>query len=744
MALEITTNTQRALGDVSIEPNIAIKIDGIDDIFSAKIVKEYVRVGDPGLLVDGTWTIGGFRAIDNNKTYIDSKSTTYTIRQQINYDEGDGNSVQTMTVGLIDKDEFISKLISPGFLVGDILARKAQIFVGFGTTSFAQDYIEVFKGFITKVQSLPGSITFTINHPDNKKKVSMFKAFSGELSANIQPTALTATLNTTDNLKTRVPGILETYLKIDDEIIKYTITGPTTVSLVRGQLNTVAAIHEPGAAVSSFYTLTGNPLDIALYFMMSGFGTTPVYSNVPVESFVRYGAGTDTNSNVIFFQNINLIRDYGIRAGDTCTISGATNTANNFTDRLVSEVGQKDNGYYIVVDGAALVLETASPAVMSFKSQYNVLDDGMKMKPDEVDIEQHLFIRDFFHPSTQMEFYFTEDISNGKEFLDEQIYKPIACYALPRKAKSSVGYAIGPIPGSAIKSLSIDNTSQPTQTYIERTTSRAFFNEVVYKYDPYALDTSKYLRGHLQISEDSKSRIVGGSRTYKVESQGLRVNLNGQNIVESQAQRILDRYKFAAEGVFVKALFQDGVDIEIGDVVVLEAAGLKVTDITKGNRAFAPRLFEVRNKEMNLKTGEIQFELLDTAQSITTRYGLMAPVSKISGVISQSQFVITYMDNYPSKYDLDEYRNWQSIFDIQDKIKARIRDINFTVSESVVISNLNGNTFTLETPAVMTLTAGMVLELETYDNATTKSKLLYAFYQDSPTFTDGKEQYSMI
>jgi hypothetical protein len=744
MALEITNNTQRALGDVSIQPNIVIKFEGIDYYFSSAVVKDYVRIGDPDLLIDGSWTIGGFRPIQNNKTYIDSKSTTYTIRQQINYDEGDGNSVQTMTVGLIDKDEFITQLISPGFLVEDILARKAQVFVGFGVTSFSDDYVEVFKGFVTKVQSLPGSITFTINHPDNKKKINLFKSFSGELSANIQTTALTATLNTTTGLKTRIPGVLETYLKIDDEVMKYTVTSSTGVSLVRGQLNTVAAIHEPGAAVSSFYTLSGNPLDLALYFMMSGFGTDPVYSNINVQSFVKYGVGTDTNSNAIFFQNINLSRDYGIRAGDTCTITGATHGANNFTNRTVLEVGKKDNGYYIVVDGAALTLETDSPAVMSFKTQFNVFDDGMKMHPDEVDIDQHIFIRDFFHPSTQMEFYIDSDLGDGKTFLDEQIYKPIACYSLPRKAKSSVGYAIGPIPGSEIKSLSVQNTVAPTQAYIERTTSRAFFNEVVYKYDPYVLATDKFLRGFLLVSEESKSRITGGSRTYKVESKGLRSSLNGQNIVESQAQRIIDRYKFAAEGFFVQALFQDGVPIEIGDVVILEASGLKVSDIKSGNRAFAPRLFEVRNKVTNLKTGEINFELLDTAQNINTRYGLMAPVSKISGVVSQSQFVITYMDNYPSKYGLDEYRNWTGIFDIQDKIKARIRTASYIGYESVVISNINGNTFTLETPAVMTLTPGLVIELETYDNATDKSKLIYAFYQDDPTFTDGKEQYSMI
>jgi hypothetical protein len=191
-------------------------------------------------------------------------------------------------------------------------------------------------------------------------------------------------------------------------------------------------------------------------------------------------------------------------------------------------------------------------------------------------------------------------------------------------------------------------------------------------------------------------------------------------------------------------MFRDGVDIEIGDIVVLEGKDLKITDTIKGNRSFAPRLFEVRNKEMNLKSGTIDFELLDTGQNINARYGLMSPVSKISGVVNQSQIVISFMDNYPSKFGDDEYLNWTSMFDIQDKLKAKIRDVNYTFVEKVIISNISNNTFTLETPAVTTLTPGMVLEIDDYDFATDKQKLLYAFYQDAANFADGGFQYLMI
>lgn len=744
MALEITNNTKRALQNLSIEPNIVLKIDGVPFYFSSSSTSEYIRIGDPDLFIDGSWYIGGFRELTNNRQLIDSSSTTYTIRQQMNYDEGEGSSISTMTIGLVDKDEFVTRLITPGEFVDDILGRKCQVFIGFGTTSLNDDYIEVFKGFISDIDSLPGLIKFKINHPDNKKKINLFKEQTTKLTASIPSNStLSCTVESTDGFLSAVSGVLDTYIRIDNEVMKYTVTGPTSFSLLRGQLGTTATLHDNGAEVTSVYALLGNPLDLALVLMLSGFGNDPCYEDVKIEQFVSNGLTVGYTPNSIFFSEVDISKVYNLQVGDFVSVTGATQAANNFANRTITAIESNLRGSTIVVDGTALVDELGTSAVASFKSQYDLLSEGMKMLPDEVDIVQHNFIRDFFHPATEYRLIIDEDIDSGKEFLDQQIYKPIACYSLPRKAKSSVGYSIGPIPGSLIKTLSVDNVTQPTKTGIKRTLNRSFFNEVVYKYDKSPL-TDKYLKLYGEIAQDSKNRIFGGNRTYKVESRGLQSDLNADNIVQAEAQRIIDRYKFAAETVNASALLRDSVDIEIGDVVVLEGAELKISDITQGSRAFKPRLFEVRNKEINLKTGAVDFELLDTGQNIDTRFGLMTPVSKIATVVSQSVFIITHMDNYVGKFGLDEFRDWESQFDLSDGIRAKIRDAAYTVSESVLISNITGNTFTLAVPAVMTLTSGMVLEVDDYDLTTEKQKLLYAFYQDNPTFADGENQYSMI
>lgn len=745
MALELTNNTNRALQDLSVEPNIVFKIDGLDYLFSSSAVKEYIKIGDPGLYIGDDWRIGGFRDIDNNKVLIDSGSTTYTIRQQMNYDEGESSSISSITVGLIDKDQFVTKLISPGFLIDDILGRKCQIFVGFGTTSFSQDYLEVFKGYVTEVESRAGVIVFKINHPDNKKKINLFKNISTKLTSSIGALDTTINVESTDGMKSAISGTLETYVIIDSEILKYTVLSSTSLSVTRAQLGTSAASHSSNSQVSTIYALTGNPMDLALKLMLSGHGTSPVYSNIPVESFYKIGSGSDLNDHGIYFEGINLVRDYGVRAGDLITISGAINSSNNFSNRTVLSVEQKDTGFYLTVDGASLIYEVSSPAVMSFKTQFNVLDEGMKMTPDEVDIDQHEFIRDFFQPSTEMRFFLKEDIDNGKEFIDKELYKPIACYSLPRKAKASVGYTVGPIPGTTIKSLNINSVKDAKNSTIKRSTSRAFFNEVVYKYDESPVGNSgKFLKGYVLISQTSKNQIPGTNRTYKVESLGLKPDLNADNIVQSEAQRIIDRYSFAAESVYVSALLRDSVDMEIGDIVVLDGKTLQISDIKNGTRSFEPRLFEIRNKELSLKTGDVQLELLDTGIAATTRYGLMSPCSKINGVISQSRFVISNIDGYPSAYGSDEYRNWESVFSVGDGINCIIRDAGFTFSEKVIVSDISNNTFTLSTPATTTLAPGLILEFDDYDSSTDKQILIYAYQQDNPTFADGLNQYTMI
>lgn len=750
MALNITKNTQRALKEVAIKPNIIVKFEGLDILFSAQAVEEYIKINDPGFYIGAEgYYIGGLTEIqpDKNKTLIDSRSTTFSIRQQINHDEGNSSSISTLTVGLVDKDQFVTLLITPGEIVEEVLGRKVQVFVTFGSVDFFEDSIEIFKGFVSDIDSGAGSIKIKLNHPDNKKKINLFTSID---------TALTATVNATDTVFPienasaflTPSGPMTTYLRVGSEIVQYTgVVGNSITGITRGQIGTTATGHSANDQVKSLYALEGNPLELALQVMMSGFGTDPTYSGIPISSFVQVGSGVTQFSNAIYFNEINIPQDYGIRAGDTVTVSGASNGANNVVLATVSDVVKFESGYYILLSGATLVLETNTIATLETYTQYNTLPDGMKMKPDEVDIDGHLQIIDFFHPTTEVRIYIKDDETEGKEFLDVELYKPIGCYALPRKSKSSVGFMSGPIPGEDLKVLDETNVKDPAQISINRTQARAYFNEVFFKYeDSPVTEETKFTRGQLYISQDSKNRIPGNNRTYLVESKGLRNDLNALNIIANIANRILDRYKFAAETVSLSTLLRDSVDIEIGDIVLGDFEALQISDITRGDRIFKARFFEVLNKSTNLKTGQTDFDLLDTGLNLTSRFGLISPSSLIKSQLDATRILIKENPLYPTKHGEDEYKNWEKIITQSRPISVVIRNFDFSIIEDFTVKDINENVFTLDHAPSITITEDMIIEFTDYVDTDTsdRQKLIYVYMTDDPNFPDGGYQYSMI
>ena len=747
MAIQLTARTLRALQEKNLKPNLIIQFDGLSTLFSTVPVQEIIRINDPGLFIDGTWFIGGLRPIEDNKVYIDSESTTFKTNQQMNYDEAKGSSISTMTIGLVDKNEEISQLISPGFDLEDVLGRKANVFVVYGTGSFFEDSILIFKGFVVTVDSGAGIIKFKLNHPDNKKKVELFKSVETGLTANINASQITVPVDSTANYILPL-GALTTYIRIDNELIQYTGFDATNFTgLIRGSLGSIAVGHADNAQVRALFCLEGNPLDLALQLMMSGHGSDPVYEDVPVTSFVRVGSGTTDIANAVFFDGINIPQAFNIQPGDTATITGATNGANNITTAIVSSVTQFEGGYYIVFSGVSMVLELDSSAVIKFFTQYNTLPDGMRMKPDEVDINEHLRIRDFFHSATQMRLYIKQDEIEGKEYLDEQLYKPIACYSLSRKARSSVGYTIGPIPGQDIKTLDATTIREPKSFRILRSTNSAFFNEVVFKFDDTPLSSEeKFTRGDITISQTSKNRIPGTTKTYTAEAQGLRSDLNAVNIIATAAQRILDRYKFGAQKINPKTHMGTAASIEIGDIVVADLSGLKVTDITQGNRRFKGRFFEVQNKATNYKTGNVDIIALDTGLGLDSRFALISPCSPIASVLSSSVFIIGPDPVYPSKFGFDEFRKWEASIGLASSISVRIHNEDYSIDEDLVVTKIEGNQFTLQDPASITLAAGLIVEYTGYTDTdvTDKQKLIYGFMTDAANFPDGGNPYTMI
>jgi hypothetical protein len=747
MSFDLTTRALQASQSNEIKPNLVIEIDGIDTLFGVILIKKIVRVGDfeigqPGIFV------GGSIIIEDQESLISFQAgTSSEIRQTLNIDKGTNESVTTMRVALIDKNLKATKLITPGEFVEDVLGRKIKIWLGFNDTNFKDDYIIIFRGIISAIDAKSGVIVLDLASPDTKKKSATFPKGSTKLNGVLHHHTTEITVDSTASFLApylgpngQVDPDLTLCVRIDDEIIKYeSVTGTTFGTLTRGYLFTDIDSHDDEASVESFYILEGNAIDLSLKLLLSG-KNGPFLEDIKITNFVRIDPLLAVE-NAIFFQDVDLMQEYNLQIGDYITTTGASNGANNVSLKQIVEIIEVENGYYIVVDGVSFVEEVGTSGVIEFRSQYDVWgpNAGCGLGNDEVDIAEHLSVKSKYLSSADYKIYLKDTIEDSKEFLSEQLYNPVSAFAIPRKAQSSVGVHVGPIPGVNIKTLDDSNVLNAENLSLTRSTTSNFFNSVIYRFEEDVLE-ERFKSGYVTIDGTSISRIPVGNKPLIIDSKGLRDLLSGSNVAQVAGSRRLRKYKFGAEHIKgLEVNFKTGFDIEVGDKCIVDIGSLKITDINTASRNGEPRLFEVSNKTLKIKEGKVILDVVDTNFSLDVRYALIGPASKIKTGISQTQFVIKPSFN-TSKYGNSEYKKWLNFIGAF----VKVHNADFSVSGTGYISSINNNTFTLDTALGFTPLEDYILEFGDYDNQPTNIKLVYGFMSDANNnFADGKSPYQM-
>jgi hypothetical protein len=528
-------------------------------------------------------------------------------------------------------------------------------------------------------------------------------------------------------------------------------TPPLIKGCTRAQLGTFAAAHDANVDVNTFYTLTGNGIDLALKIMASGnvTGSVGSESSAPYPLAVKVDAinvspdGTRVQ-NGLFFKGVNVTETYGLVAGDLLFQLGAA-FPNNVTDKEIIDIISTDLGDFVVIDPTPhadlvdMAWTEVNPIDADFISQYATLPDGCLMTSDEIDIDEHLRLKRLFLSSVDYTFYIKDGIDDAKDFIETQVYKPMAAYSLPRKARASVGYTIGPIPGTDIVTFDETNIKNASQIKVRRTSNKNFWNEIVYKLDESPTE-DQFQSGVITVSATSKTRMPGSpNRTLIIEARGLRTVDLGVSIAAAQSNRRLKRYEFGAETITFESTLEAGYAVEIGDIVIFDGRNLNLPDSKTGVKGMAPRLLEIQNKDFQLKTGSIKFEAVDTKYDGAARYALISPSSSIKSGLSTTEFVIE--ESFSARFGAAEYRKWKDKKDVA----VRIRNADFSVQGTAVIVDASSNKITVSPALAFTPSAGMIMEFAPYSNANTteQEKLAYGFMRNSD-FGDGQTQYQML
>lgn len=721
MSYTITPNSKAILDGRTITPQIVVKIDGYESILTSARITEVARYGNPNLFygLEGL-VYGGTIDIGEQNDLISLSGTTNQITQQLLQDEGASSSTSNVTIALVNKDNSLASLVTPQGN-NDIISKKAEVYLGAEGMNFPEDFIRIFVGNITQVQTPAGVVKLTISHPESAKRDELFTAGQTELNGSITNSQTTITVTSTAGFLTPA-DLLKTYIRIDDEIIQYTgITATTFTGCTRAQIETIASTHADEATVDSFYVLgdatsNSNAIDLALKVLIS-----------QSEDWISALATTFTEST-IYLPAVKLITDKNIRAGDSVTITGATNPGNNTTKTILDV--EEDFGGTLITVSATLTPEIESTATLTANSQYNTLPTGLELTPDQVDIDEFLRIKTLFSSSIPNYKIYIKESIDGRDLVNKELLFPAACYSIPRKGQVSLGKTKPPLAEFETKILDENTVINASNLSIERSSLENFYNSVIYQYEEDPID-DKLRSLRLTLSASSQNRVKVGSKPYRVQSKGLRKGNGTETIIENNSARLLDRYQFGADKIKgMKVPFSVGWSTEIGDTVIVQ--GLQLFDSKTGGASLEPRIMEVTNRSFNFRSGVIELDLTDTAFAIDGRYGIISPSSYTAAGSTTSEIQIKRsFATTDTEFEKDKWQNY-----IGNSILIHSPDWTYQQFTTIVgFSPSNDSVMIVDPPVATPPLENYIVDIPTYDEADPIHKTIHCYFDPQLTVT---------
>lgn len=706
--------------------SIAVQIDGVDLISSTPLYK-LIRYGDPGLTYGEPGIVyGGLSVIPGVRDIFSFEGSSVQIMQVIEPEQGRG-SVTQMNLAFIDKDQYMSQVVSPGVLIPEILGREVNVYLGYTQLSYPEDYYRIYRGYVTSVTTQSGMVTLVISDPNVKRRQDIFTD-SDQSTTITSPVAVPDTVInvvSTSNMYQQIlgpdaaydPAVIGTYLKIDDEFMSYGpagITSDTTVTVTRAARGTTAATHDSGATVNMSIELKDSGINLALKLMLSGFNG-PWLTGSPIQALGTLNTGpSGLISNAVLLPALtDAKKDFGLTQLDYVTITGS-GSGNNGTWQIQDF---KNNGgvtnNVILLEGAVFTVEYPTSAVMAFRSKYDTLpvDCGARMTPKDVDVERHEYIQNtFLTPADNQMDFFVDASENAKTFVESNIYLPMGAYSVTRQGRCSMGINRPPIADEALTILSADNILEPDNiTQVRATNQRKFWNDIIFNFD---FDDSGNPASVFENFDGTSFNLIGLRQQLPIDAPGSRTSLGAADQFQKRSDLMLTRFSRGAAQITLKTDWGTGNQIEAGDIVALKDDGsLQITNFATGERNNDFQLYEVINRTLQIRTGDCDLTLINGIQSKEAdRYGVIAP-SSIVGVGSTGTN-IQIIDSYGFAEPGDEVAKWRDY--IGDHLQIHNDDFS-TVYQTILtgVDETNGKFITVS-PAITAPTSGMIVDFDNY------------------------------
>jgi len=643
MALDISKRNKNILSSKELKPVFYFKIDGVNEykevanrfcegdlvfceneLFFCKPRIEKVYANDivfsSGCLSSVPSFCDGFvfceddlvfcksEKLKNQKCLIDlDGETSKTLSWSLKLESGSTSTVGNIKVELVDKDEILTRILSPESENGDIMGNIAEFGVAFcGDYS---DRIPLFKGFVNGIKSKLGSVTISVTQANQFLRSKYFSTpEDARTTQAINSTSLSVTTEGLGELLTD-DDFVSVYARIEDEVFKIdSVSGNTLNFSSRGEFDTISVSHDEESSISIYYRLKGNPLDVALYLMTE--------------------------------------------------VSGITE--------------------------------------------------------DLIDLEQFNYLKNFILIALPEFDYMIDSEIEIKKFIEDEIYRPLNVYSIPRSSgKISIGYSLPPLRSEDTKSLECCNVVNPDKLFIERTLTSNFYNVVTHKFG-WDIIEEKFTLGEIRYSQESKNRIEYKNTYLDIEARGY--GEDARDWFFYQSSRLTKRYRYGAETVKgIQTHFGDGLQIEVGDIVEF-GKDLKQADYRNMSRKFEPRLMEVTNKKADFVSGKITLDIMSSDYDERARYGVISPPELANEIDGQVCFLPLSYDNATD--DQKDFYNFisPSIYGVSVSGSVVTFDVSFLskvenakfisihddclngISEEIEVLSVSGNKVYLKSP----------------------------------------------
>ena len=678
--------------------SVVVEIEGLDDLLTSAPVFERIKYGDPDLdYGDPDIVYGGLRRISGIRDILSIEGSSLVLSQRLEPEQGRG-SVSTLALEFIDKDQFMTQLISPGILLDDILGKRIKVSLGFQDISFPEDFFVVFRGKITQVEYQSGRVVFQLSDPNVGRRQRIFFSGKTQLSAGITNASTTIPVISNSDFHKQILGpngaydsAIKTYLKIEDEFIEYPATGFGSnqfTSVSRGTRTTTAVSHAIDSDVESWIEIEDGAIEMALKLMLSGWNGY-WKTGVEIESlgFITDPGLPTPLESIVLPIGVDAIRDYGLAEGEYITVSGATNGANNKTVQVTSFSDLYGSPNRIIYIDDTFIAEFNSPALLAFRSQYDTypVSCGVKLTPDDVDIKEHISLRNTYL-SQGADFYrfFIGEQDTCKSFIESQLFLPSSAYSITRQGRISVGYTKPPLADQRFQIIDSSNILEPQNIKPMRgVNNRKFFNEVHYTFN---FNDAGEPKSIIKTFDSESLSIIGISSVLPISAKGAKSDLGFESVVDKRTRFILNRYKRGAVLFDVKVNWEIGSQIEAGDVICIDDTDgiLQIPNFATGERGFGIQLLEVIDRSFDIKEGQIQLKLIVGVQSeLDDRFGTISPSSLVD--VGSTTTKVRIKESFGEIFPGNEQRKWIDYFGLP----IIVHSYDWTFEEVVTLTGLD-------------------------------------------------------